>query len=212
MSRYLSVGVDEAGRGPVLGPLVVAIVAATEEDRAWFELNNVRDSKIVPLKERTRLAEEIRARCWWRIRVTDPHDIDEAVRDKSRTLNGLELECMASLLNEYRREHVDVPSRGLVDAPSRNTKDILNRLQAMCGWNDPHILDAQNHADATSRTVGAASLIAKDERERLMELLRQNVGEDLGSGYPSDPKTIAFMKKCPRDSKYVRWTWKTAMA
>ncbi|MCI0479183.1 hypothetical protein L0Y59_01425, partial [Candidatus Uhrbacteria bacterium] len=96
--RTISVGIDEAGRGCVLGPLVAAVVAADGQDRRWFRDRNVRDSKIVPPKERDRLARAIMERCWFAVRIAFPQDIDAAVRDRDRTLNGLELELMADLL------------------------------------------------------------------------------------------------------------------
>jgi ribonuclease HII len=215
MNSRLSVGVDEAGRGCVLGPLVVATVAATPADLRHFRNWNVRDSKIVPAKERTDLAERIKERCWFDVRVAVPSQIDEAVRDRSRTLNGLEMELMADLLRTFRSAHVDRDAVAIIDAPSINAKGFGKKLHDACGWNDIDTFRAMHKADARHRAVGAASIIAKFERERLLDLIKQELGIDFGCGYPHDKQTIAFVNKMKTAPKglgavHVRWSWATA--
>lgn len=207
--RY-SVGIDEAGRGCVIGPLVVACVAADAADRRWFWRNNVRDSKIVPPLERTKLAQEIMQRCWFQIRVAHAPEIDAAVRDRSRTLNGLELESMAALLREYQDEFEERESVALVDAPSISAQHYLEKLYMRSGWPEMERLKAKHEADRTDRTVAAASLIAKFERERLIAKLKTDLDIDFGCGYAHDPKTREHLASCPHDAQYVRWTWSTA--
>lgn len=206
----LSIGIDEAGRGCVLGPLVVAVVAADEKDRRWFWTNNVRDSKLVPGPQRDTLAKAIKQRCWFQMKVVLPPQIDIAVRDRSRTLNGLELECMADCLRDALDEFGDRESYALVDAPSINAQGFLEKLYVASGWGDMDRLLAKHHADKTDRTVGAASIIAKSERERLIAKLKKELGCDFGSGYCHDPKTLEHLKTVPPDAKHVRWTWATA--
>lgn len=210
MSSRLSVGIDEAGRGCVLGPLVVAVVAASETDRRHFARWNVRDSKLVPPAQRDHLAARIKERCWHEVRVALPPAIDIAVADRSRTLNGLELEMMADLLRTFRTQHTDHDAWALVDAPSINAKAFRDKLHVASGWDNPDRLHAKHHADRDNRTVGAASIIAKAERERLLALIKDELGLDIGCGYPHDAKTIAYIKTAPRGAVHVRWSWKTA--
>jgi ribonuclease HII len=210
MNRRLSVGIDEAGRGCVIGPLVVAVVAADAADRRWFCDWNVRDSKIVPAKQRDDLAKRIKDRCWFQLHVSHPPAIDEAVRDRSRTLNGLELETMARLLREFREEHEDAEALALVDAPSINAQGFLEKLYTASGWDDMSRIHAKHEADRTDRTVAAASIIAKHERERLIAKLKTELGVDFGCGYSHDEVTQAFVRTCPPGATYVRWTWETA--
>jgi ribonuclease HII len=205
-----SVGIDEAGRGCVLGPLVVAVVAADEADRRWFWAHNVRDSKIVPAAQRDELAQLIKERCWFRLTVVEAPKIDEAVRDRRRTLTGLELEVMADLLKEYSDEFEEAEAIALVDAPSINAQGYLEKLFVRSGWDDMARLKAKHEADRTDRTVAAASILAKAERERLIAKLKKELGCDFGCGYSHDEVTRQFLKTCPADAPYVRWTWKTA--
>jgi ribonuclease HII len=206
-----SVGIDEAGRGCVIGPLVVAIVAANERDRRQFAVWNVRDSKIIPPAERDDLARRIRARCWFAVRVAWPAQIDEAVRDRTRTLNGLETELMVDLLRQYRVEQPDrTRTRVLVDAPSRNALAFSNRLRQMSGWDSADGFLAMHHADTLHRSVGAASIVAKDERERLLTQIKQELRVDIGCGYPHDPLTIAHLQTVAPNAPHVRWCWATA--
>jgi len=208
----LHVGIDEAGRGCVLGPLVVACVAADAADRKWFWANNVRDSKIVPAIQRDELAQRIKERCWFQIKIVHPPAIDLAVRDRSRTLNGLELELMAELLREFCDEHAEHEATALIDAPSINAQGFLEKLYVASGWEEMSRLRAKHEADRTDRTVAAASIIAKSERERLIAKLKQELGVDFGCGYSHDAVTRSFVTRCPANAPYVRWTWKTAQA
>lgn len=208
--RALSLGIDEAGRGCVLGPMVVAVVAADEGDRRWFWKHNVRDSKIVPAAERDRLAAEIRERCWFQLKVAPAPEIDRAVRDRARTLNGLELEMMSDCLRDFCDAHGDREAYAVVDAPSINAHGFLEKLYAASGWGDMDRLVAKHRADARDRTVGAASILAKSERERLVAKLKRELGCDFGSGYCHDERTIGHLKTAPSGAAYVRWSWATA--
>ncbi|PXF61170.1 MAG: hypothetical protein C4B59_05320 [Candidatus Methanogaster sp.] len=73
-------------------------------------------------------------------------------------------------------------------------------------------ITARHKADATYPIVAAASIIAKVQRDRAVRTLGREVG-DFGSGYPSDPKTIRFMREWFREHKsfpeWVRHSWKT---
>jgi ribonuclease HII len=207
---HLSVGIDEAGRGCIIGPMVIACVAADDADRRWFWANNVRDSKLVPAKQRDELAKRIKDRCWFEARVASAKEIDKAVFDRSRTLNGLELEHMADLLREFVDAHDERKAVALIDAPSINAQGFLEKLYVASGWEDMERLKAKHEADRTDRTVAAASIIAKAEREQLIAKLKKELGVDFGSGYCHDERTKAYLKTALRGAVYVRWSWKTA--
>lgn len=207
MPTHLTVGIDEAGRGCVIGPLTIAVVAADVADRRWFWAHNVRDSKLVPAAQRDELAKKIRQRCWFQIRVINPPDIDAAVRDRSRTLNGLELEVMADHLRDVMDEFPDHVRLALVDAPSTNAQGFLERLYVRSGWDDMDRLQAKHAADRRDRTVAAASILAKAERERLIRVIKNELGIDFGCGYAHDERTRKFLMTCPRGLASVRWSW-----
>jgi ribonuclease HII len=207
----LTAGIDEAGRGCVIGPLVVACVAADEADRRWFWKYDVRDSKIVPAQERDDLARRIMERCWFQVRIASPREIDIAIRDRARTLNGLELELMADLLAECREAHEEREMTAWVDAPSINAQGFCEKLYEASRWDDMESIRATHEADRRDRTVAAASLIAKYERERLIALAKKELGVDFGCGYSHDPLARAYVAQAPADCPHVRWTWKTAL-
>lgn len=207
--RPISIGIDESGRGCVIGPMVVAIVAADESDRRWFWKHRVRDSKLVPPHERDALAERIKERCWFELRIADAPTIDEAVRNRSRNLTGLELEMMAELLREFQDEHPDRAALALVDAPSVNPQGFLEKLYDASGWESMERLVAKHRADKTDGTVAAASILAKAERERLIARLKKELGIDFGCGYTHDEATRTFVASCPAHAPYVRWSWST---
>ncbi len=212
LSHILYAGIDQACRGCVIGPLVVAIVAAEEKDRRWFARENVRDSKLVPAERRDELAAMIRERCWHTILAAEPMEIDDALYDPGRSLNELEMEMVMSLLRHFQRAHGDRDARILADAMSSNAEDIAERMAAGSMDIRRHRIIASHHADRDDRTVAAASLIAKAERERRIEELKREVGHDFGSGYCHDERTIAFVKTCPPGAAYVRWSWKTVVS
>ena len=208
--EFRHVGIDEAGRGPVLGPLVIAICALTDRDKRWCALHNVTDSKLVPVAKRDKLAEALKDRCWSAIRIIYPPEIDEAVRNRSVTLNGLETKYMAELIKQFHEEFPDSPAEIMVDAPVRKTMPFRQLLSYMSGWTDLNSLKAENEADLWHRHVGAASIIAKAERERLMHELCESHKIDLGCGYAHDAKSCEYLAKTQPGDPIVRWSWITA--
>ena len=89
---------------------------------------------------------------------------------------------------------------------------FTKKLIQACAWDSPLPLIAVHHADVNHLTVAAASIIAKDERERLIEELKKTLGIDFGCGYPHDQKTKEYLKVCPKNAAHVRWTWKTHLS
>lgn len=208
--KFLYAGIDEAGRGCVIGPLVVAIVAAEDRDRRWFLKHNVRDSKLIPAKKRDELAERIRERCWHKILIAEPDEIDETLYDPARSLNELEMEIMITLLRHFQSTFTNRETRILVDAISPSEKIIRERLCAGSRHIVQHLIEARHRADRRDRTVGAASILAKSERERIITALKRETRCDFGSGYCHDARTKTFLKTCPKGAPYVRWSWATA--
>lgn len=206
----IRMGVDEAGRGCVLGPLVVAIVAATPADLRRFADWRVRDSKKVPPAEREELAARIRERCWTEISVCTPPEIDAAVADRAVTLNGLELARMGRLLRQGLDAHPGHAPSATIDAIGRNGAAIGAKLRALSGWPAARALVARPFADASDIAVAAASLVAKTERDRRLAEIAAELGADVGCGYPHDAKTITHLAHCNPGATHVRWSWSTA--
>jgi len=194
-------GLDEAGRGPVMGPLVVAAVLV-EDDRLFREWG-VKDSKQHKPEERERLGALIRSFSSWKV-VVIPHDqIDE--RKGSTSLNTLEIRAFASLVDDLR------PRKAYVDACDVSELNFKRALSKEIKWKTELI--CEHKADENYPVVSAASIVAKVRRDEEMRKIGRELG-DVGSGYSSDPKTRAFLEKWIRENgdlpPYTRRSWATA--
>lgn len=207
MSRTLTGGVDEAGRGCLVGDLFVAGVSATASGvRAMKELG-VKDSKRLSPSQRESLYPEIIRLAasvhWSRI---PPREIDDVVMHgkKLRKLNYLEAVYFAKVIDRLGARRVTVDASDVL--PHRFRDDILASMTTKCE------VTARHKADRDFPVVSAASIVAKVQRDRSVAQLRERHG-DFGSGYPSDPKTRAFFEEIIRRRKplpdYVRKSWKT---
>lgn len=186
MDGYVA-GVDEAGRGCVIGPMVVVGVLLKLGALETLESSGVKDSKKLTAKTRERLYEIIlnkasRLMCI----IVDPATIDRYVRFKRRLggLNVLELEAMVDILRGLR------PKEAYVDCPDRNLKRFLRELKSRLSWKLDIKVAHKEFDDHPA--VASASIVAKVLRDRIVENLRELYG-DFGSGYPSDPKTVKFL-------------------
>jgi ribonuclease HII len=193
-------GVDEAGKGSVLGPMVIAAVAISSED-ALDDLG-VNDSKLLSPKERERLYSLIKKRCKVATVRLDAHDID-AIRTEM-TLNAAVARAHAQAISKLS------PTCAYVDACDVNifryAEMVKSNLEKSCE------IVSEHHADEKFPVVSAASIIAKVTRDRAIATLAKKYG-DLGSGYPSDPVTIQFLSAWIDEHKtpppIARKSWKT---
>ena len=200
-------GVDEAGRGPIIGPLVIACVVLDGASLAFLR-SYLRDSKELTPRARSRIyrliesaAEEIK------VKVLEPREIDQAVKGFERGLNELEAVATAELIDSLERHvetvYVDSPD----PLPDRYAEMIRSRLRRATA-----LVVAANHAESLFPHVAAASIVAKVERDRTIEELKREYG-DFGSGYPSDPKTRRFIQQLASQRRelppIVRRSWKT---
>jgi ribonuclease HII len=198
-------GIDEAGRGCVIGPLVIAAVSIKDTGVNKLKEIGVRDSKLLTKKRRESLYEEILQNCEEvEIVKIPPKIINKTMEDKI-SLNKLELKYFVKLIKKLEKVNVVY-----LDCPDVNEerleKEILKRI-------DKKIKVVSMHkADARIPIVSAASIIAKVVRDREIEKIKKKLKYDFGSGYPSDKKTREFLRKMmllPEVKKYVRTKWKT---
>jgi ribonuclease HII len=195
-------GVDEAGRGPVLGPMVVAAVAI--EDDAPLRRMEVRDSKKLTPSRREELAAKIEASCKVEYRVVSHEEID--ARGTKTSLNELEAAVFASLIDRLRADVV------YVDACDVNENHFSQMVSGRLSYK-PRMV-CEHKADDHYPVVSAASIIAKTNRDRIISEIKAEVGQEIGSGYASDPTTIAFLQKWIKEKgdlpPYTRRSWATA--
>lgn len=198
-------GIDEAGKGPVLGPMCVAGVLLGEEKLDSLAEMGVRDSKQLSAKKREALAPEIkRLADKYFILEVSPFRID-ALR-KVMTMNEIMVSCYARVLEELK------PRRAFVDASdviaSRFGENIRKKYPANIE------IISEHDADEKYPIVSAASILAKVERDALVKALEKNAGVEIGSGYPNDPKTIRFLEDWIREHgslpDFARSSWETA--
>ena len=195
-------GVDEAGKGPVIGPMVVAAVSV--KNAKMIEKYDFKDSKLLTPKKRKELFDLIKKNYEYAIEIIEPEEIDEYRRkNQLNLLNRRAFEKVISKLN---------PNIAYVDAADVNEerfgREIKNNLT---NKNDTDVI-SMHKADTKIPIVAAASIIAKQTRELEIEKLKEEIGE-FGSGYPSDTRTIKFLKSYFHDnSKWpsgTRKSWKT---
>jgi ribonuclease HII len=172
-------GVDEAGKGPVLGSMFAAAVRAPPAALP----DGIDDSKQLADAHREVLAEQLRSDDCVEIGIAEipPSRIDDG------NMNVLTVAAHAAAVAEVARAgdagHCDA---GDVDA-DRFGERVETRIETSVS------IEATHGADESDALVGAASIIAKNERERHVETLRERFGE-VGSGYPSDPTTRSFLR------------------
>jgi len=195
-------GVDEAGKGPVIGPMVVAAVSVT--NAKIIENQGFKDSKLLTPKKRKELFELIKKNYEYAIEIIEPEEIDIYRRkNQLNILNRRAFEKVISKLN---------PMVAYVDAADVNEERFGREIKInLTNENDTDVI-SMHKADSKIPIVAAASIIAKQTRELEIHKLKEEIG-DFGSGYPSDSRTIKFLKSYFHDnSKWpsgTRKSWKT---
>ena len=200
----LVAGVDEAGRGCVMGPLVVAGVLIKEENLPTLKQLGVKDSKLLSAKKRESLATEIRRLAEKSVVMKLlPAEIDRVVTSgrKLHKLNRLEADTMAQIINSLKPDEAYVDAADVVE--DRFQHHIQEHLTVKAK------VISRHKADKIYPVVSAASILAKVERDKEIAALSAEFG-DFGSGYLHDPKTTQFLKEWLRKhDEYPDWVRKS---
>ena len=204
----LVAGVDDAGRGCVIGPLVIAGVLMNDKDLPKLVELGVKDSKLLSPRRRETLAVEIkRIVLKYNVIKLPPKDIDKVVETgrKLHRLNRLEAQTMAKIIELLS------PDIAYVDASDVLEERFGQHISELLPFKVEIV--SEHKADRKYPIVSAASIIAKVERDKEIAKLKEKYG-DFGCGYPSDPQTISFLRQCIEEiGEYpdcVRKSWKTA--
>jgi len=204
----LLLGIDDSGRGPVIGPMVLAGCFIDSEIEKEFRSLGVRDSKQLTPRRREFLAEEIRKKAKaFDVVIVSPEEIDKS-KDKGIKLNELEAIMAAKIINNINKGKGKI--KIVLDCPSTSIKKWddflkmhiknLSNLEIFC----------EHKADKNHISVSAASILAKSEREKQMDKLKKKYGKKIGSGYTSDSKTQAFVaKNAKKHTGLFRKSWST---
>ncbi|HLC86677.1 MAG TPA: ribonuclease HII [Candidatus Nanoarchaeia archaeon] len=207
----LKLGIDDAGRGPVIGPLVLAGCLINEDQEKEFRKLGIKDSKELTPKRREFLAEIIKKTAEnFDVAIITPSEIDGDDNGERIKLNELEAIACAKIINNINKGQEKI--RVILDCPSpsiskwrdflKTNIENLSNLEIIC----------EHKADKNHIAVSAASILAKEFREAEMKIIKEKYGDNIGSGYPSDPLTQKFLekyaKKYEKDGIF-RKTWDT---
>ncbi len=206
----LELGIDDAGRGPVIGPMVLAGCLIDEKTAAKFKKWGVKDSKQLTHKRREFLAEKIQKEAeTFEIVMACPEEIDGS-QNNGTNLNLIEAIKTAEIINKINKGYKQI--KVIIDCPSisinkwrdflRTKVDNLSNLEIVC----------EHKADRNHISVSAASILAKCIREKEMAVLKEKYGKEIGSGYSSDPFTNKFLENHGhkhKNSGIFRKNWST---
>ncbi len=197
-------GIDEAGRGAIIGPMTIAGVSISRERLPLIEKLGVKDSKELSHPRRIKLAKQIEKLAKDIVVIKVEACRIDSYRNSGTNLNQIEANKMIEILDIIK------PDEAIIDSPDVNIKKfrivIENKLKNKCR------IIAEHKADKNHKIVSAASIIAKVEREKAIEKLKKKYG-DFGPGYTSNDITIRWLKEWKEKHDYypdiVRKTWIT---
>lgn len=194
------VGIDETGRGSVIGPLVVCGVVLEEDRIKYLERLKLKDSKKVSPKRRVVLSRKIRKIAEHHLVKITAKDID-ILRAKEVNLNQIEKIAMRKIIED---SGADISIIDCIDIKPDRFKCEIEGF-----FPDLEVI-AEHSAEDNYAVVAAASIVAKVERDLEVAKIRKNF-KDIGSGYPSDPKTISYLKNTSYEDlpDFVRRSWAT---
>ncbi|MDD5649509.1 MAG: ribonuclease HII [Candidatus Nanoarchaeia archaeon] len=181
-------GIDEAGRGPIIGPMVMCGISIEEEEVPKLKKIKVKDSKLLTHKKRIELYEKINEIVKdFKIFIIYPEEIDSSVDSQISNLNKLEMIKTAQIINYLK------PDKAIIDCPSPNIKKYTEEIKVYLKEKPELIIE--HKADVNHPECSAASIIAKVIREEEVEKIKKQYNIDFGSGYMSDPKTQKFLEE-----------------
>jgi ribonuclease HII len=207
MNKILNCGVDEAGRGCVLGPLVLAACTLNEEQESFFRGLGVKDSKLLSKPKRESLFNIIKEKSTdYSIIVIPAEELNVLMNRYS--LNEIEAIKTAEMVKNLK---IKIDSL-ILDCPDTSpekykTRMVTNFIQLKYDYKFNIV--SEHKADLNYMSVSCASVLAKVIRDRMIEDL---TGLSI-SGYSSDPKTIDYLKKYIIEHKkippFARDKWET---
>ncbi len=206
----LTLGIDDAGRGPVIGPMILAGCLVDEETEKEFKKMGVKDSKQLTQKRREFLEKIIKEKAeTFEIVLASPEEIDFA-NSKGVNLNELEAIMTAKIINRINKGFKEI--KVIVDCPSVSIAKWQDLLKTKIKDLSNLEISCEHKADKNHISVSAASILAKSTREKEMTKLKEIYGNGIGSGYCSDPLTCKFLEKHSQKYEHngiFRKTWST---
>jgi len=199
----LILGIDEAGKGPVIGNMFVAGVVIDKAVIVKLKHLGVRDSKLLsPYMREAYYSVIKKAAKKIYVKEVGVEEIDR------RNINKILADKYVEIVKEALRDFENIEEI-VIDLPSMSPEKLKSRIRLL---NFRGKIVTEHFADKKYVVVSAASIVAKVYREKHIEALRRMYG-DFGSGYPSDEKTISWIKEFYLKNGFlpniVRKSWKT---
>lgn len=193
-------GIDEAGKGSVIGPMVIGGISGAK--LSDFEERGFADSKKLSTKRRESLYGELTREFKTSVVVLSAPDIDH--KRETMSMNDIVAHGHASVIKQLSA------GTAYVDACDVNEARYGNKIADLL--DNKVTVYSKHKADDIYPVVAAASIVAKVTRDRLIKELSEVYGT-IGSGYPSDPVTISYLEGYIRENKeapdIARKSWKT---
>ena len=206
----LTLGIDDAGRGPVIGPMILAGCLLDSKFEKELKQLGVKDSKAVTQKRREFLEKKIKEKAeTFEIQIVTPEKIDKS-KAKGINLNEVEAIMAAKIINKINKGFGRI--KVVIDCPSPTLSKWCDFVKTKIKNLSNLEISCEHKADKNHVSVSAASILAKCVREREIDKLKKVFGEEIGSGYPSDPLTCRYLEKNAikqKDSGIFRKTWTT---
>jgi len=206
----LILGIDDAGKGPVIGPMILAGCLIDKKTEDEFKDLGIKDSKQLTQRRREFFAEIIRQKAEaFEITVSSPLEIDTQNAEGIK-LNELEADKCAEIINKINKGKEKI--KVIIDCPSPNTTKWKDYLKTKIDNLSNLDIYCEHKADKNHTSVSAASVLAKVKREEEVSKLKKKYGDEIGSGYTSDPLTCRFVEKYAdkyKDDDLFRKTWET---
>ena len=207
----LILGIDDAGRGPVIGPMIMAGCLMDKNTESKLKKLGIKDSKQLTQKRREILSEKIKEEIeTFEIVLSKPIEIDYHLNTDGTNLNNLEANMVAEIINRINKGYTKI--KVVIDCPSTGIKKWNDLLKTKIKNLSNLEISCEHKADENHIAVSAASILAKCVREEEMQKLREKYGNEIGSGYTSDPSTQQFLKKHAKkynDDGIFRKSWAT---
>ena len=183
----LKLGIDDAGRGPVIGPMILSGVLIDDKTEKEFKKLGVKDSKQLTEKRREFLADIIREKAeTFEVVIISPEEIDRANKEGIK-LNEDEAIACARIINKINKGYKEL--KVVLDCPSTSLVKWKEYLESKIKNPSSLNISCEHKADKNHISVSAASILAKSVREKEVFKLKEKYGSEMCSGYNSDPKT-----------------------
>jgi ribonuclease HII len=202
----LVAGVDEAGRGPVIGPLVIAITSIEEDKEQYLKSIGIKDSKMLTPERREELVKEICHLCKCHVVKITAKQLNSWMKVKS--LNQIEADAAADLI--FHMPELDKVGTIYIDSPDPVARKFVWRMNLNKDIKEK--IHASHKADVIFPICSAASIVAKTTRDAEIEKIKKELGCNFRTGYSHDADTIKCLEENinnPILRKYLRMEWKT---